>query len=953
MTEKFQLKKLDDWRWLLPKTGGMHTEGMIYASENMIGDIYADNAILQVSNVAHLPGIVGRSLAMPDIHLGYGFPIGGVAAFDYDNGIISPGGIGYDINCLAGNTKILHKFGFYMSIKEFESLCQDNNAYLVCFDFIKDLVDQTKINKFIKIIPENNTYKIITQTGYQIIATDDHPFYTYDGMKFLRELSVGEEIAVYPFSGIEYEKPSDKIILQENDIVDKINYLNKRKDENFFKQIINTLKKCNLLPLKYNSSKLPYILKLFGYFLGKGSIHFVDKTNKGIIYFYCSQDDLEEIIKDIAQIGLEFSTVYQKKRNFEILCALHSTSFAVLLVALGMPFVKKTDKYRIPEWIFKSNLWQKRLFLSSFFGAKLSCSKTITNHRYNFMCPEISINKTEFYVESGRKFLEDISYLLNEFKITTKEISYKIEYPCKQKKKIYSLKLLISNISDNLINLYSKIGFEYNIEKKYLCNIAVLYLRTKKIIINKRKEELLPVIQNMHSNNETSPIKMYGPLPIENQQYVNSRYIEEGNFSKYNEFIKNKTIGLGKSGMVWDKIISIQKIQYSDYVYDFTVEHKNHNFVANNFVVSNCGVRLIRTNLIEQGIKPHLEKLISVLFTNIPSGVGSTGRLNLNKYEVIEVLKKGAKWAVQKGFGTEDDLKHTEENGIMKDADPTKVSQHAIQRGREQLGTLGAGNHFLEIQVVDEIYNNEIAKEFGLFKDQITIMIHSGSRGLGYQVCDDYIRILHGARLKYRISVPDEELVCAPVTSPEGSDYFKAMCSSANYAWANRQCIMHWTRETFIKVLGSSTEELGLELVYDVAHNIGKIEEYKGKKLIVHRKGATRSFPGQPVIIPGSMGTNSYVLVGTQKAMEETFGSTCHGAGRLMSRTKALKHISGKELLDQLKNKGIIAQAKAYKTLSEEAPQAYKDVNLVVEVCHQAGISQKVAKLKPIGVIKG
>jgi len=323
----------------------------------------------------------------------------------------------------------------------------------------------------------------------------------------------------------------------------------------------------------------------------------------------------------------------------------------------------------------------------------------------------------------------------------------------------------------------------------------------------------------------------------------------------------------------------------------------------------------------------------------------------------MKVLEEGSKWSVKKGFGNQEDLSHTEDQGQMSSADPSKVSQRALERGREQLGTLGAGNHFLEIQVIDEVYDEQAANSMGLFKGQVTIMIHTGSRGLGYQVCDDYIKILQNALKKYNISIPDRQLVCAPVTSDEGKDYFSAMSSAANYAWANRQCITHWTRESFMQVMGMSPKDIGLELVYDVAHNIGKIEEHnvegKKRKLIVHRKGATRAFPGQPVIIPGSMGTNSYVLVGTQKALDETWGSTCHGAGRTMSRTEALRRVSGGELKQRLAKEGIIVQAREYKTLAEEAPEAYKDVNMVVEVCHQAGISKKVVRMSPVGVIKG
>jgi tRNA-splicing ligase RtcB len=380
----------------------------------------------------------------------------------------------------------------------------------------------------------------------------------------------------------------------------------------------------------------------------------------------------------------------------------------------------------------------------------------------------------------------------------------------------------------------------------------------------------------------------------------------------------------------------------------------------------NCGVRLLRTNLVKDEILPFMEKLVLKLFHNIPSGVGSTGKISLSTEEVKKVLKEGAKWAIKKGFGSKEDLEFTEENGCMESADPETVSHRALERGKDQLGTLGAGNHFLEIQFVEKIYDPKVAKKFGLFENQVTILIHTGSRGLGYQVCDDYIKILYQAVQKYSISLPDRQLVCAPIDSPEGKKYFTAMSAAANYAWANRQIITHWVRETILETLNKSPKEIGLEQVYDVAHNIGKIEEYNGKKYMVHRKGATRALPkgasnicqfykevGQPVLVPGTMGTASYVLVGTQKSYEDTWASTCHGAGRVSSRTQMLKTSSANELVKELEEKNIIVKADSYKTLVEESPSAYKNVDEVVEICHQTGISTKVARMKPLGVIKG
>ncbi len=385
----------------------------------------------------------------------------------------------------------------------------------------------------------------------------------------------------------------------------------------------------------------------------------------------------------------------------------------------------------------------------------------------------------------------------------------------------------------------------------------------------------------------------------------------------------------------------------------------------------NCGVRLARTSLSYESIKNKIHKLVENLFKDIPTGVGASGAIKkLNSSEIKRILRDGSGWAVSNGFGSQADIELTEENGKLKDADPDCVSERAIERGMDQAGTLGSGNHFLEIDIVDEIYDEHAAEIFGLFKDQVVIQIHTGSRGLGYQVCDDYLKLLVSAEKKFGFRLPDKQLACAPIKSSEGQYYLHAMKAAANFAWNNRQIIMHLARNSFKRTLSISDAELEFELIYDVCHNIAKIEEHEidgeVKKVCVHRKGATRAFPpeskfipekyrtvGQPVLIPGDMGRYSYVAVGTVKAMQETFGSSCHGAGRVQSRHQALKEAKGRNLVEELTKKGIVIQAKGYKTIAEEMPHAYKDVSEVVDVMHYAGISTKVAKLKPVGVIKG
>ncbi len=385
----------------------------------------------------------------------------------------------------------------------------------------------------------------------------------------------------------------------------------------------------------------------------------------------------------------------------------------------------------------------------------------------------------------------------------------------------------------------------------------------------------------------------------------------------------------------------------------------------------NCGVRLLRTNINAHDLdEKKIHNLIDEMFINIPSGLGSKAKVRLNRKELEEVLHLGARWAVEHEYGWKEDLEFLEENGCLKHADITKISEEAKQRGAPQLGSLGAGNHFLEIQKVEEIYDTNAAKAFGVAeKGQIMVMIHTGSRGFGHQVCSDHLRVMEQAVKQYNIWLPDRQLACAPVQSKEGQNYLKAMACAANFAWCNRQMIVHWVRESFEKVLRQSAEDMNMGIVYDVCHNIAKLEEHvvdgKKQKMYVHRKGATRAFGpenqdvplkyrdvGQPVLIPGDMGTASYLLCGTAQS-EETFGSTCHGAGRIMSRHQATAKWRGEDILIQLKNKGIYAHPASLKVLAEEAPGSYKDVSQVVNIAHGAGISKKVAKMLPLGVVKG
>jgi len=380
----------------------------------------------------------------------------------------------------------------------------------------------------------------------------------------------------------------------------------------------------------------------------------------------------------------------------------------------------------------------------------------------------------------------------------------------------------------------------------------------------------------------------------------------------------------------------------------------------------NCGVRLLKSEYTEKEIAPYLDKLATEIQNEVPSGLGRGHKTKLSFQELDKVLSQGVYYLGEKGFAQKEDIENCEENGRMEDADSLYVSSKAKNRGQNQLGTLGSGNHFLEIQKVEEIFDKEIADVFGLFKGQIVVMIHTGSRGLGHQNCGDYLKVAMNCLQKYHITLPDKELACMPFNSPEGQRFFKAMCCACNFAWSNRQMISYYVRKAWTKILGSHSQ---LKLLYDVAHNIAKIEEHEingqKMKLIIHRKGATRAFPkdhpeipekykkvGQPVLIPGTMGTASYVLVGTEKSKEAWY-SVCHGAGRTMSRRQATRTISGKEIVENLEKKGIIVKCYSMRGIAEEAPRAYKDIHNIVQVVHQAGLSRKIARLTPLAVIKG
>ncbi|QDA31630.1 RNA-splicing ligase RtcB [Thermococcus indicus] len=934
------LKRIDKIRWEIPKFDKrMRVPGRVYADDQLIEKMRGDRTLEQAANVSMLPGIYKYSIVMPDGHQGYGFPIGGVAAFDAKEGVISPGGVGYDVNCLHEETEVISDLGFKIQVKDLPESFK--RVPLKVYDAKEGHNDHSRIMLVAERDSDEEIYEIKLASGRVLKASGDHPILTENGYIKAEDLKPGDLVAVYPFEGVEYEEPEPRVLLTHEDF------------KNEGRQLVRYLEERELLPLRMDDPRIGILARILGYFIGDGSFDIYREKNgreRIVTVFYGDEEGLEALRKDLEfYFNIKASRVYKRTRKENIKTAwgefettgteysikVTSKAFSKLLIKLGAPVGKKTDvDFDVPEWVKKAPKWIKRNFLAGLFGADGSKPRLISSD-YKYTPNSISLTavKTKELEESLVKFMNSIKELLAEFGVTShvrkvKEYGNRVMY-----------RLVIYSNTREIYNFLSKIGYEYTAQKPYALIFAE-YLR-RKIVIGENISESNLVRRNR---------KMRELLP------------------DFESFLK--TYGL-EGGFVLDRVIEIRKIKSdSKKLYDIGVYHGAHNFIANGVVVHNCGVRLIRTNLTEKEVRPKIKELVDTLFRNVPSGLGSKGRVRLHWTQLDDVLADGAKWAVDNGYGWKEDLEHLEEGGRMEGADPNAVSQKAKQRGAPQLGSLGSGNHFLEVQVVDKIYDEETAKAYGLYEGQVVVMVHTGSRGLGHQVASDYLRIMEKANRKYGVPWPDRELVSVPFQTEEGQRYFSAMKAAANFAWANRQMITHWVRESFEEVFKRKAEDMEMSIVYDVAHNIAKVEEHEvdGKKVkvVVHRKGATRAFPaghpdvprayrdvGQPVLIPGSMGTASYVLAGAEGSMKETFGSSCHGAGRLMSRHAATRQYRGDRLRNELLQRGIYVRAASLRVVAEEAPGAYKSVDNVVNVVHRAGIAKLVARMRPMGVAKG
>jgi len=948
------LHKVRDYVWEMPPEDGMRVPARVFASEALLEEIADDRTLQQLRNTTHLPGVEKYAICMPDGHQGYGFPVGGVAGINAENGCISPGAVGYDINCLTGDTDVRLSFGRKLPIADLRERFEDEAALVA-----GDELTESDLRLFTES-GERQVFEMRTQTGRTVRATGDHPFLTPEGMVELGELDEGDTVFVHPFEGIQHEDPDEFTVLTERDVADED------------PQLVAFLKRNDLLPLKSTDEAFNRLLKLAGFHVGDGAFRGPQSR------FYADPEDLEAIREDIAALGFTPSRVYSRERDHEIDgdeptrteygVKVGAHGFKQLLRRMGVPDGSEVrSSFTLPDWFDRLTDWQQALYLSAFFGAEMSTPSTASTT--NFYGPRVSQNRRAGVADFGAQFLREIATALDSMGIETNDIE-RFEAGTDDTER---LRLGIESDPANLIRFFSKFGYTYNREKQRKAALAVQYLRRKEHVIE-RRAEVASEVRTLADGGT--------PVSEPNEGYdANGRFVERSarsgrsdrprlpaDFPAFEEFCEATEVHENLTIPV-----TIESIESAgtEPVYDVGVEHDAHNFVANGLVVSNCGVRMVKTNLAYDDVRGREADLVDALFDAIPSGLGGGGIADGSGDTVEAALERGVDWCLEAGYAVESDLEHCEDEGMRPDADASAVSKKAKDRGRNQMGSLGSGNHFLEVQRVTDVFDSAIGEAYGLEEDQVVVLIHCGSRGLGHQVCNDYLRDIEEAHSGLLSQLPDKELAAAPAGSQLAEDYYDAMCAAINFAWVNRQLVTHRTREVFADVFGTPWEDLGMELLYDVSHNIAKkeVHEVDGgqTELFVHRKGATRAFPaghpevptayrdvGQPVIIPGSMGAGSYVLCGGSESMGISFGSTAHGAGRLMSRTQAKNEFWGGDVQDELRDGNrIYVKANSGATIAEEAPGVYKDVDEVVRVSDELGIGDKVARVYPVCNIKG
>ena len=986
MTEVKSAKQISDVVWEIPPTfkAGMNVPARIYATKKLL-EAMDSGVIEQVTNVAMLPGIVKYSYAMADAHWGYGFPIGGVAAFDPEKGVISPGGIGFDINCLHPDSKVYDENGIWSRISDVEIGSQG----FVTFDEAHASMLSSRAVMKQQRLEGSSILRLRTKSGKTLLVTSDHPIRSRRGMIEAGKLSLDDSLLTSGIDGIPFTKPKAIELISPdilNVVMEKMGITDRGSAK---RQILRALEERKLDHLRLDDPRMTQLCKLVGFLYGDGNIPRVKKGH--YVSFWGRATDLETIQKDLEILGFGSHT-FSRNRHHRIetfygpsefdfteeSLQASSTALAVLMTALGAPYGKKTNQtYGLPGWLYPAEAWQRKLFLAAFFGAELSSLQTPNG--YDFQMPSFSVSKLETISQNAIDFLSQFRMLLFSLGIETAKPARVEGYDYEGVDgKTVAYRLSILSNTQNMRKFLGQIGYLYNRGKERQASLVSCYLGFTQSLRDERNQVREQAVAMKEAGIPPSKIVESLSSPIAGQSFIrHSIWQTRGGArvwkaTRFEQFVNENEVG--NSGLVYDSLISIEAVPYEGPVYDVTIGDVNHNFLADGIVVSNCGMRLVRTNLRVSEVKPRIKELVDLLFRLIPTGVGVKGSVKVNQSQFEEIMKYGVKWCAENDYGWDDDVEKVEEGGYIKGANPAKVSRQASSRGISQLGTLGSGNHYCEVQVVDpaRFFDAKMGKHFGLVHDdQVVVMVHCGSRGFGHQVATDYLRVFDEAMKRYGITVRDRELACAPFSSKEGDDYYGAMVCAANMAFANRQVIVQRIREAFKQVFHKDPEALDMHIIYDVCHNIAKVERHtvdggSSRDLLVHRKGATRSFGpghpdiprayralGQPVIIGGSMETGSYLLLGTQKAMEETFGSTAHGSGRTMSRTAAKRQISGADLQKSMEKRGIYVKAATMEGLAEEAGVAYKDISEVVETMHQAGISLKVAALRPIGNIKG
>jgi tRNA-splicing ligase RtcB len=979
------LKQISDVVWEVPESykQGMRVPARIYASKKLLESM--DSGVIeQATNVACLPGIVRYSYAMADAHWGYGFPIGGVAAFDAERGVISPGGVGFDVNCLHPDARVIDENGVWRKIADVEKESQGFVTFVPNSLTTRSTKAALKQNRW----ESDLLLRLRTLNGKTILVTTDHPVQTRRGMIEAGKITIEDYLLTSGVDGIPYSRPSDVEIVSQSTLAKAMDKMGITNRGNVRAQTFKHLRTRGLERILLSDSRMPQLLKLLGFVFGDGAI--LEVESRHYVSFYAKASDLADIEKDLSTIGFGPHFLGRERRHrvnppygpsesdsTEDSLRASSTALAVLMVALGAPYGKKANReYLIPKWLSASEDWQKKQFLSSYFGAELSTPRTVNG--YDFEMPLFSVSKLRTLSNNAIELLGGIRDLLLSLGIESSNPS-RVEGHDYQDADGLATRYGVGILSNtaNLLRFFGKVGYAYNREKQRQASIASSYLSHVQAIRDERNRIRSQAAAKYKAGTPPGSIVESLTSEVAGSGFIRHYIWGTGggaqlwNETKLEDFVRKYEAG--RSGLVYDKVQSIESVPYEGPVYDVTIQDENHNFVADRVVISNCGMRLIRSNLRYSEVRPKVRELVDLIYQLVPAGVGVKGSQNFAQSQIGDITSLGVRWCAEHDLAWDDDPAHVEEGGYIKGADIRKVSRQATSRGINQFGTLGSGNHYLEIQVVDpsRFFDPALAKEFGIVHDdQVMIMIHCGSRGFGHQVCTDYLRTFETAMRRYDIRVRDRDLACLPFNSDEGRDYYAAMVCAANYAFVNRQIIVNKVRDAFSKVFHREAEALDMHLIYDVCHNVAKVERhtYDGTTadLLVHRKGATRSFGpghpdipapyrsiGQPVIIGGSMETGSYLLIGTEKAMKETFGSTAHGSGRTMSRTAAKRTVRGSELQRKMMERGIYVKAATMDGLAEEAGLAYKDISEVVETMDVAGISKKVVALRPVGNIKG